>query len=134
MTTARLPRRARKKRVEIDPTRIGRLLRLALSSDQDGEVIAAVGALKRAMSSAGIDLDDVAACAKIVTQDVGFVCRTRQEYLHAIPGVNSIPPDRCRAKAMNELQYTRMAADYAREYNEEIASATSSQRKRKHNA
>jgi len=66
------------------------------------------------MSGTPVICSGLGACAEIVTQDVGFVCRTRQEYLHAIAGVNSIPPDRCRAKAMNEFQYTRTAADCTR--------------------
>lgn len=76
------------------------------------------------MSGTPVICSGLGACAEIVTPDVGFVCRTRQEYLSAIAGVNSISPDQCRAKAMNEYQYTRMAADYVREYHQEIASAS----------
>jgi hypothetical protein len=57
--TNRLARRARKK-VDVDATRIGQLLRLALSTGHDGEALAAIAALKRSLASADIDLHDVA--------------------------------------------------------------------------
>src|SRR5262245_43004686 len=60
----RLPRRSRKKSAGVDPTRIGQLLRLALSSDQDGEAIAAIAALKRSLAAAGLDLHDLAGAAE----------------------------------------------------------------------
>lgn len=58
------PRRSRKRRAEVDPTRIGQLLRLALSSDQGGEITAAVGALRRALCAAGMDLHQLADAAE----------------------------------------------------------------------
>src|SRR6266404_4120559 len=54
-----MPRRMRVKSKAIDPTRIGQLLRLALSSDQAGEVTSAVAALKRTLKASGLDLHDV---------------------------------------------------------------------------
>jgi hypothetical protein len=41
-------------------TRVGQLLRLALSSDRDGEVLASLSALKRTMATNGIDLHHLA--------------------------------------------------------------------------
>lgn len=64
------------------------------------------------------------ACPEIVTPDVGFICRTRQQYLDAIARADSISPDLCRARAWNEFRYTRMAADYVREYEQEIAAVS----------
>lgn len=61
---SRLPRRSRKKAAEVNPTRIGQLLRLALSSNQAGEITAAVGALRRAMCAAGMDLHQLADAAE----------------------------------------------------------------------
>jgi hypothetical protein len=55
----KLPRRSRKKSAPIDAGRIGKLLRM-LSSDKDGEVIAAVGALKRTLAAGDLDLHDLA--------------------------------------------------------------------------
>jgi hypothetical protein len=45
-------------------TRVGQLLRLALSSDQDGESIAALAALRRALESAGLDLHTLGAAVE----------------------------------------------------------------------
>jgi|GEM_PF-3679405 len=57
---SRLPRRVRKKTsAEVDVTKIAKLLRL-LSSDKDGEVLATVSALKRALKAGGRDLHDLA--------------------------------------------------------------------------
>ncbi|MCP3397825.1 MULTISPECIES: hypothetical protein [unclassified Bradyrhizobium] len=60
----RQPRRSRKKASEVDPTRIGQLLRLALSSNQTGEAVAAIAALKRTLGAAGLDLHDLAGAAE----------------------------------------------------------------------
>jgi hypothetical protein len=60
----KLPRRTSAKRaLKIDPTKLGKLLRL-LASDKDGEVIAAASALKRTLGAAGLDLHDLAAAAE----------------------------------------------------------------------
>jgi hypothetical protein len=57
--TAKLPRRSRKKSTAIDPTRIGKFLRL-LASDKPGEVVAAAAALKRTLEAGGLDIHDLA--------------------------------------------------------------------------
>jgi len=59
----KLPRRSRKKSTEIDPTKIGKLLRL-LASDKGGEVVAAAAALKRTLEASGLDLHDLAAAVE----------------------------------------------------------------------
>jgi hypothetical protein len=62
--TRRLPRRSRGKSSDVDTTKISKLLRL-LSSDKDGEVLATVGALKRALAATGKDLHDLATAAEV---------------------------------------------------------------------
>ncbi|WP_407122593.1 hypothetical protein [Bradyrhizobium sp. STM 3561] len=58
--TQKLPRRSRtKKTAEVDVTKITKLIRL-LASDRDGEVLATVSALKRALAAVGKDLHDLA--------------------------------------------------------------------------
>jgi hypothetical protein len=49
--------------------RVGQLLPLALSSDQGGEVIAAVEALRRALDAAGLDHHDLAAAVERGLED-----------------------------------------------------------------
>jgi hypothetical protein len=57
---SKLPRRSRKRSAEIDTDKVGKLVRLMLSTDRDGEALAAVGALKRALDVAGLDCHAVA--------------------------------------------------------------------------
>src|SRR5258707_468774 len=58
---SKLPRRvSRKKSTPIGVDRIGKLVRLMLSTNRDGEALAAVGALKRALDVAGLDCHAVA--------------------------------------------------------------------------
>jgi glycosyltransferase involved in cell wall biosynthesis len=61
------------------------------------------------------------ACQELVTPDVGFVCRTDEEYYNAINQISNISPARCREKAIKEFHYLRMAEDYARQYRSELA-------------
>lgn len=56
------------------------------------------------------------ACPELITPDVGFLCSTEEEYVRAIERACEIPPAACRAKAMREFHYLRMARDYVREY------------------
>jgi glycosyltransferase involved in cell wall biosynthesis len=60
------------------------------------------------------------ACTELVTPDVGFVCETRDDYLRAVDRIGDISAEACRAKAMAEFHYLRMARDYVREYRIEI--------------
>jgi hypothetical protein len=46
----------------VDVDRLGKLLRLALIADLDGEITGALAALKRALASAGLDPHYVADC------------------------------------------------------------------------
>jgi glycosyltransferase involved in cell wall biosynthesis len=64
------------------------------------------------------------ACPEIVSPDVGFICRSEQDYSEAFQRIGEISPHDCRTKAMAEFHYQRMAADYLREYQAEIAAAS----------
>jgi hypothetical protein len=55
-----MPRRSRARMTEVDPNRIGKLVRM-LASDRPGEVVAAAAALKRTLAASGRDLHDLAA-------------------------------------------------------------------------
>ena len=73
------------------------------------------------MSGTPAICSDKGAYPELVSPDVGFVCHELQDYRDAIRNVGSISPDRCREKAWNEFHYLRMARDYVREYQLEIA-------------
>lgn len=62
------------------------------------------------------------ACPEIITPEVGFVCRTEDDYDNALRHVDEISRRACREKAIRRFHYRRMAADYLREYRTEIAS------------
>jgi glycosyltransferase involved in cell wall biosynthesis len=74
------------------------------------------------MSGTPIIASNRGACPELVTPDVGFVCETRDDYFRAIDRIGDIRPEACRAKAMAEFHYHRMARDYVREYTVEICS------------
>lgn len=60
------------------------------------------------------------ACPELVDAEVGFICYEDDEYAAAIRDAGAIAPEACRAKAMRDHHYLRMAGDYAREYEREI--------------
>ncbi len=72
------------------------------------------------MSGTPVIASDRGACPELVTPDVGFICETRDDYLRAIDRIGDIRPEACRARAMAEFHYVRMAREYLREYRVEI--------------
>jgi glycosyltransferase involved in cell wall biosynthesis len=60
------------------------------------------------------------ACPEIITPQVGFVCREREDYIRAIANLDRIDPRTCRDLAMANFHYKRMASDYVRQYQAEI--------------
>lgn len=68
------------------------------------------------------------ACPEIISPDVGFVCRSEEEYKAAISRIDEISPVACRDKAMKEYHYLRMAGNYVREYENEIALSRAGER------
>ncbi len=74
------------------------------------------------ISGTPVICSDRGACPEIISPDVGFVCSDRADYLKALESISSISPKACREKAMRDYHYLRMAADYIREYERELAS------------
>lgn len=72
------------------------------------------------MSGTPVIASNRGACPELVSPDVGFICATEEEYLHAIASIDGIAPSACRERAMREYHYRRMASDYVREFEAEI--------------
>lgn len=79
-----------------------------------------LGMVEALMSGTPVICSNLGACPEIVSSEVGFVCAAPQDYIEAIGRIGEISPAACRAKAMNEYHYLRMARDYVREYEREI--------------
>jgi hypothetical protein len=60
------------------------------------------------------------ACPEMVTPDVGFVCATHDEYLHAAQNIGNVRPENCRQRAISNYHYLESARRYAVAYREEI--------------
>lgn len=78
-------------------------------------------AVEALMSGTPVICSDSGACPEVVSPEVGFVCRSRADYLAAAGRVGEISPRACREKALKEFHYLRMAADYVKQYELEIA-------------
>jgi glycosyltransferase involved in cell wall biosynthesis len=72
------------------------------------------------MSGTPVIASDCGACPELIDPDVGFVCADADAFRAAIENLDSISPAECRAKAMREYHYRRMAAGYVREYQREL--------------
>lgn len=79
-----------------------------------------LGMVEALMSGTPVICSDRGACPEIITPDVGFVCKSEDDYVAAINNIASISPMACREKAMTQYHYLRMAAAYAVEYQKEI--------------
>lgn len=73
------------------------------------------------MSGTPVVCSQHGACPEIISADVGFVCAGLQDYAAAIRRIDEIAPAACRAKALRDYHYLRMAQDYVREYEKELA-------------
>ena len=80
-----------------------------------------LGMAEALMSGTPVICSDKGACPELISPDVGFVCRDDRDYVTALRSIASISPQACREKAMREFHYQRMAADYVKEYEKEIA-------------
>ena len=74
------------------------------------------------MSGTPVICSNHGACPELISPDVGFVCADEHDYSRALREIHRISPQACRAKAMRDFHYLRMAADYVREYEKTIAS------------
>jgi glycosyltransferase involved in cell wall biosynthesis len=61
------------------------------------------------------------ACSELLTDEVGFICKCRADYVNAVERIGDISSKACRDKAMRDFHYLRMAGDYVAEYRKEIA-------------
>jgi glycosyltransferase involved in cell wall biosynthesis len=68
------------------------------------------------MSGTPVICSDRGACPEIVFPEIGFLCRGKKDYVEAIQRLENIDPEVCRARAMRDYHYLRMAAEYVREY------------------
>ncbi len=75
------------------------------------------------MSGTPVICSNRGACREIISSDVGFVCDTEQDFLTAMANVGCIQPATCRAKALREYHYLRMAEGYLKEYEREIGAS-----------
>jgi glycosyltransferase involved in cell wall biosynthesis len=75
------------------------------------------------MSGTPVICSSYGACAELVTPEVGFICRTEGDYFEAFERIETIVPERCREAALARFHYLRMARDYLREYETEMANA-----------
>jgi glycosyltransferase involved in cell wall biosynthesis len=80
-----------------------------------------LGMVEALMSGTPVICSDKGACPEIISSDVGFVCKDENDYFAAIRNISTISPQVCRAKAMKDFHYLRMAGDYVREYNCQMA-------------
>lgn len=58
-------------------------------------------------------------CPEMVSPEVGFVCRTFDDYAFAIQNASSIRSSACREKALHDHHYRTMVDRYIREYETE---------------
>ena len=80
-----------------------------------------LGMAEALMSGTPVICSDKGACPELISPDVGFVCRNDRDYVVALENVSRISPQACREKALREFHYQRMAADYVKEYEKELA-------------
>jgi glycosyltransferase involved in cell wall biosynthesis len=79
-----------------------------------------LGMVEALMSGTPVICSHRGACPEIVSPEVGFVCAQPQDYVTAIERIREISPAACRAKALKDYHYLRMARDYVKEYKREI--------------
>lgn len=73
------------------------------------------------MSGTPVICSDRGACPEVISPEVGFVCRDHSDYRRAIDKASEIQPAACREKAMRDYHYRRMATEFVREYEAEVA-------------
>jgi glycosyltransferase involved in cell wall biosynthesis len=79
-----------------------------------------LGMVEALMSGTPVICSDKGACPEIISSEVGFICKDDNDYVAAISKITAIDPRVCRAKAMKDFHYLRMAADYVVEYQKEL--------------
>ncbi|HKO57010.1 MAG TPA: glycosyltransferase, partial [Thermoanaerobaculia bacterium] len=61
---------------------------------------------------------------ELMSEEVGFLCNTDDEFVQALEKIGTIDPHACRARALRDFHYRRMAGDYVREYEAAMAAVT----------
>ena len=79
-----------------------------------------LGMVEALMSGTPVICSDKGACSEIISSEVGFVCKDEKDFVAAVNNISSIAPRTCRAKAMKDFHYLRMAADYVKEYERQL--------------
>ncbi|HET6975901.1 MAG TPA: glycosyltransferase [Pyrinomonadaceae bacterium] len=80
-----------------------------------------LGMVEALMSGTPVICSDRGACPEIITPEVGFVCRTDDDYVTAVDKINELDPRACRDKAMRDYHFHTMARNYVCEYEIERA-------------
>jgi glycosyltransferase involved in cell wall biosynthesis len=73
------------------------------------------------MSGTPVIASAVGGIPEIVRPDTGFLCTSDEDYVRAFGRLDEISSDRCREHAIERFHYLRMARDYVREFELEIA-------------
>lgn len=73
------------------------------------------------MSGTPVIASTVGGIPEVVSPDTGFLCVTEADYVRAVERLGEISPERCRQHAVARFHYLRMARDYAREFELEVA-------------
>ena len=68
------------------------------------------------VSGTPVICSDQGGLPEIVAPGTGFVCRSLEELLAAADVIDTIRPERCRAHALEQFHYLRMAERYVAEY------------------
>jgi glycosyltransferase involved in cell wall biosynthesis len=68
------------------------------------------------MSGTPVVASAVPACVDMVTPDVGFICRTIDDYVRGVRRAGKVATALCRRHAVERYHYRRMTEDYLREY------------------
>jgi glycosyltransferase involved in cell wall biosynthesis len=80
-----------------------------------------MAAVEALASGTPVICSDQGGLPEIVTSEVGFVCRDLAQMRAAAQQIGTIDPVACRERALAHFHYSRMAADYVREYEETVA-------------
>ena len=76
------------------------------------------------MSGTPVIASDRGAMREMLPPQVGFICTSYFDYLHAIANVARIAPADCRHWALEQFHYLKMARAYLEEYRREIEAAS----------
>src|SRR5688572_26162493 len=80
-----------------------------------------LGMVEALMSGTPVICSDRGACPEIISSDVGFVCRSMEDYVAAVNEITTISPRACREKALKDYHYQTMAANYVVQYEKELS-------------